>query len=1287
MAAAGASPSDQTTIIRAAGLAASEATITHRVSQIFPQHLQLLIIEASGAFGSTNAGGGFGSSTTNNPFSTGGNAFGSSTTAPGGTIYARRSLRAFANNVLGFGSSSAGGGLFGGNKPAATSLFGSTNTASNTGGGLFGNTNTNNASTGFGASTGGFGSNANNSAFGNNSGTAGGFSGFGNTANKSAFGSGSSATTLFGQGGSGTTGGFGANTGNAFGGSGTALGQNIPPSQGTAVVPFQPTNEKDNAGTIAYQSISFMEPYNKYSPEELRLADYNGGRQFGNGAGQPAGGFGSSGFGGFGSNNNTTGGFGASNTASNNLFGGNTTSASGGFGSNSSNAFSSGGGGLFGQNKPTTGGGLFGQQASTNTSTGGLFRTNTSTAANNPFGASTNTTGGFGATSSGGGLFGNTNQPKPGGLFGNNSSTTTGTSNFAFGQNNQQQANTSSGGLFGNSNSQTGGGLFGANSNNNQQKPGGIFGNSTAGGFGANTAGQTANSGGLFSASTNTGGGGLFGNNNATVTNNTNTSGGLFGNTQASNTGGGLFGNNNANTQSKPGGLFGNSTFGAQSQSNTGGGGLFGNNNQASNSGGLFGNANNTTSNAFNFSQNQNKPAGGSLFGPTSTNNNQSGGLFSSTNNNSMFGNSMNQSQQQSQGDVKHASLLDNNAYGQSSIWTGLPSPTQENSKPLVTPLVAAQNLKESQSKPPPNLRLNQSRYMTPPRRGYGFTYSTYGTPSSAASTPGGNSLSTSMYGSRFTGGSFGRSMAKSASISNMRSLYSEGESVLAPGAFTPSSSRYSSGSIRRLTIDRSIRDDLFSRPALPAPANNSSNSSNVSPAPKTINGASSTPSAPVEPAQEATGSRLKKRVSFDKDTTGGQNGNLNANSGALVRVESDEDAGSSTNGTVTPPDTSRGNSLAAVPEDRESEHAPTPKPAKKSHGDPAPGEYWSKPTEEELKALPRDQASHFRGLQVGRQGCGFVTFDEPVDLTPLLPLSNLFGSTIVITVRSMAVYPDSATKPPRGKGLNVPSTITMENSWPRNKGKPEGLASGPAFDKHIRRLKAIHNTEFISYDVNTGLWVFRVPHYTRYGLDYDDDDDEDFGTSQLSAPPDSIKAPEDSVMEVDSDHTSEFGEEDTFHGKQLLTVPGGYGRQSAIEVGDDSVMQTIEHDSPRSEQSAYSEDGLSEDDMDMAGSYPVPNELDIFDNAPVMPNTPGKALLDIDLEGDWAEQLQRTISPRKQNREALREAQNKVLLDREFAPIKPATIGKKSFKTSIDVMHALFDKNSGRTDVTDFEV
>ncbi|KIX06323.1 uncharacterized protein Z518_04298 [Rhinocladiella mackenziei CBS 650.93] len=1164
-------------------------------------------------------------------------------------------LTGFGSNNNNNNNNNSSGSLFG-NKPASNP-FGSSTT--NTGGGLFGGSTNNTA--GFGSSTGGFGNNT--STFGSNTNTNSAFT-FGN-ANKPAFGSNTSSTPLFGQGGAGTTGTFG--TQNAFGaaGSGTALSnQPVPPSEGTASTPYAPTLEKDNAGQNSnYQSINFMAPYQKYSFEELRLADYNAGRRYGNATGQ-AGGFGSSTFGGFGSS--STPAFG-SNTTSNNPFGSATTSSTG-FGTNSSTT-GFGSGGLFG-NKPA-GSGLFGQQSS-GASSGGLFGSANNTATNTFGGGNT----GFG---SGGGLFGNNasqNKPNP---FGGNTNTPT----FSFGNAN---TNTNTGsGLFGNTNTsstnafggnQQSGGLFGSN----QQKP--LFGN-TSGGFGTTTT-QNQSSGGLF-GNTNAGntGGGLFGNTN---TSNTNTGGGLFGSSNT-NTGTSLFGNN-ANNASKPGGLFGGSTFG-NTNTGTTGGGLFGGNTGANNqqSSGLFGNTtNNNAPSGFSFGNNANKPATTSLF--SNTNTNQPGGLGGSTGNfGSFFGNSQNNQQgNQQQPEFKHSSLNDPNPYGQTSIWTGLPMPTPDNSKPLFTPLSATQKMKESQSKPPPSLRLNQSRYMTPPRRsGFGFSYSTYGTPNSAASTPGASGLSNSMYGSRsFNGSSFGRSFGKSASASNLRSQFNgDGESILSPNAFAATNSRWSSGNMRRLTIDRSIRNDLFSRPSLPAFPTNALD--------KPVNGNAEVAITNGEITD--SGNKLKKRVSFDKDTTGGPNGTLNGESGAVVRTDTDDDEvdsgthGRDLNGRATPETESvRGNELAVVPEDRESDNVVSSKTTVQAKPDPQPGDYWMKPSRAELSKMPREKLQRFVGFEVGRKGCGRVVFNGPVDLTAL-PLDDLYEKIVEIRLRSVTVYPDASSKPPVGKGLNVPSTISIENSWPRSRGQPSSATSGPVFDKHVNRLRKMHGTEFVNYEMTTGVWTFRVPHYTRYGLDYDDDDDG-LGQSQLSVPPDSLgpQFRDASVMEVDSEEQDDYEDDgdDTFAFKQKI-VPGGYSRRSTMDYDvDASTAQTVDEKGPSPELAGQSEDEASDNEVSMAGSYPPPAVPTLDMNSPNRPilkvsrmDTPGKGL--ITLDGDWADQLQRTISPRKQNRDALRDVQSKVLLDRAYEPIKPKTVNKNDFRTSIDIMNSLFSKHEER--------
>ena len=1258
-----------------------------------------------------------------------------------------------ASNTSGFGTKPAfgntaasGGGLFGGSTPATTG----------TGFGGFGsNTNTTNAASspfGGGASSGGglFGT-ASKPAFGTGASTGGGLFGGGSTG--SGFGQSNTQTGLFGAPPS------------------TSLGTNTGDCQGTGSTPFQAFTERDapnSSSTNHFQSISFMAPYNKFSFEvgnhdylglvatndlqELRLADYNQGRRYSNGSGQ-AGAFGTStGFGGFGTQNtqNTGSGFGASTGTG--LFGSQPATSSSPFGTTTqtTGAFGSGtGGGLFGAAKPATG--LFGTTpaATSSQSGGGLFGTSGQTG----FGTQQST--GFGSNNTGGGLFGNNaQQPQKSGFsFGTGTSSGTGTTGFgatgsgtglfgtgtqgtsAFGQ---QQAPASNpfgtqptqtqpafGGfgatpqkssLFGTNSSTTGPGLFGnAGQNNNQQ--------SNTNPFGSSTTQPAASS--LFGpkpATTAGTGTGLFGN-NATNQNNSGFGAGLFGNSNSNqnqnqpqqNQGNNLFGN----TNNQQPGLFGNSGTGS---------GLFGNSNTQQSGSGLFGNTNSN--------QNQQQPGG--LFGNSASNSNGS----------SLFGNTQSNSLQPPQ--AMTASIMDRNPYGSSSIFNGLPPPPQASPGPIATPISAG--YKSRKQTPLPQHKINpimSSRYTTPQKRGYGFSYSIYGTPSGAlsnASTPGG--LSSSLLGSSI-GRGLGRGLGKSLSAYNLRGTFdSDGDSILSPGAFSADSTRYSGhGSLKKLTIDRNLRTDLFGSQAVAAlPSPDKTDQSRQQPG------------------------ILKKKVSFDANTLGGNNGGVSDENGnsepgqtsSSSATPSAQEQGflrSSSRGNSRPNGTRpngvpvqsemeqvKGTELAIVHEDGPPEPSTTSNSQPRSQvdqTDPEPGNYYMKPSREELRKVPRDRLKKFPDFIIGREECGFVHFDQSVDLTTV-DLDHIYDNIAVITTRSLTIYPHAASKPPLGHGLNVPATITLANSWPRGRDRktPSFEKSGLKFLKHVDRLSKVGGTEFVKYDRDTGEWVFKVPHFTTYALDFDETGTEgdSLQTSVLSEAPDTptprsrtpkaryTPMPTQSVQEssILSEQSSQVssGLDDTFEFKKKRLFPGAFDDAPVFE--DDHEMQEISQngesflgersaaspfDNGDDEPSEFIEDAdlgadnslvVHDDEMGMIGSFPQP-DVDVgveglfsaetifkpksILKASQQPNpaglgTPGKTAFNIG--GDWAKQLQQTISPRKQDRFTLRESQvnldNYYEIDHDNTPKVAATFkGGAGLVTSIDLMNSLFGQDEIR--------
>ncbi len=1110
------------------------------------------------------------------------------------------------------------------------------------------------------------------------------------------FGASTTSGGLFG--GGGTSSGFGSNTNNTTGGFGSSTSGfgtgNAPANNGTASTPFQPYSEKDGNSTTAtqqYQTIAFQQPYQNYSLEELRLVDYNQGRRYGNQNGQ-AGAFGqSTGFGGFGSNtatNNTSTGFGTNTNTGSSLFGGgnnnNTTSTFGqstgtGFGANATNSS-----GLFGQNKPATGG-LFGS-SNTNTTTGttgGLFG---STPTANNTGAFGSTNAGFGAstTNNTGGLFGQ-NKPAPG-LFGasntatNNTSTPFGasTTTNTFGQSN------AGGGLFGQQNNQTSTNTFGTNNTTNTG--GGLFGGST-GGFGANNQNQTQtqSSGGLF--------GGGFGQNNQ----NQPKTGGLFGGTNTANTGSSLFGQNNQ-TQPQTGSLFGgttaaNSTTGGslfgQKPAATGGS-LFGNTgaNTGTTGGGLFGNVGN---------QNTQQNAGSSLFGGQNTqqrtgslfggsiNTGANNGLFSGAgqqNNQSNMGGSMFSSQNQQQNPQSNSlfgasgsSLLNTsmatNPYGNDALFAGLATPTQSPG-PIATPLSSSQKNKKSAILPQHKLNPSAStRLLTPQNKrpgGYGFTYSTYGTPASTSSqsSPG-------FGGSLFSGGSISRSLGRSISASNLRNNFTAEASILAPGAFTTTGRNFGNGSLKKLNVNRSIntRVPLFEEPS-------------------------------------------QKRVSF----AGGEmmNGSTN-NDTALVVRQDDGDASPtavSDDGSETPRPSMqqiKGSELAHISED----HALTPKSSSSVNiqpgQDPKAGDYWSSPSLDQLQRMSKQQLKSIPNFVVGRHNIGQINFHhgKPVDLSEV-NLDKLYGDIVQLNPRNATVYGETCTclpKPPLGTALNQPSEIVLGNSWPRNRAGKKDV-------KHLERLKRVAGTTFVKYNQANGDWTFTVPHFSSYGLDYENDysDDED-DSSELSDVPDTPSQTELRISQMTSTpqqdsfaspEQSQSSPDDTFDFKKGMrsraSVPGGFGDESIYE--DDQEMEESRDQSFLGQRSVGSLDGQHDDyeseselaqDQSMADSVSGPIQTteqphakdDPFKSAlkpksilkvsqmlrPGMGGTPSKHPV---FDDDWANQLQRTISPKKQDRHALRESQGNVLREAEANPTKLSqSFAGRQPTTAMDLMDSLF--------------
>jgi nuclear pore complex protein Nup98-Nup96 len=160
---------------------------------------------------------------------------------------------------------------------------------------------------------------------------------------------------------------------------------------------------------------------------------------------------------------------------------------------------------------------------------------------------------------------------------------------------------------------------------------------------------------------------------------------------------------------------------------------------------------------------------------------------------------------------------------------------------------------------------------------------------------------------------------------------------------------------------------------------------------------------------------------------------------------------------------------------------------------------HFMRPSPQELAQCPRDALAAVADFTVVRLGVAQIKWLVPVDVRGL----NL-DDIIRFSKRSVAVYPHddgplAPVKPPQGQGLNCPAEISYSNIFKLDKATGAPVQSPrevDAFKHKLRRVLAAQDgAQFVSYDADSGAWVFRVQHFSKYGLpDEDDDDDVDMG-------------------------------------------------------------------------------------------------------------------------------------------------------------------------------------------------
>lgn len=153
-------------------------------------------------------------------------------------------------------------------------------------------------------------------------------------------------------------------------------------------------------------------------------------------------------------------------------------------------------------------------------------------------------------------------------------------------------------------------------------------------------------------------------------------------------------------------------------------------------------------------------------------------------------------------------------------------------------------------------------------------------------------------------------------------------------------------------------------------------------------------------------------------------------------------------------------------------------------------GYYTIPPLSKLSDYMTDDGACKVPNFTIGRRGYGNVYYDCEVDVANL----NL-DELVHFRHKEVVIYPDDENKPPIGTALNRKAQITLDQVWPHDKTLREPIKDrerleSMGYEDYLRRVCDKHDMRFIDYRPETGSWVFKVDHFSKYGLSDSDEDD-----------------------------------------------------------------------------------------------------------------------------------------------------------------------------------------------------
>ncbi|KAH8312552.1 hypothetical protein KR044_011366 [Drosophila immigrans] len=177
---------------------------------------------------------------------------------------------------------------------------------------------------------------------------------------------------------------------------------------------------------------------------------------------------------------------------------------------------------------------------------------------------------------------------------------------------------------------------------------------------------------------------------------------------------------------------------------------------------------------------------------------------------------------------------------------------------------------------------------------------------------------------------------------------------------------------------------------------------------------------------------------------------------------------------------------------------------------------YYVIPALDDLKSyLSEDGSCVVPNFTVGREGYGNVYFGKELDVAGL----NL-DEIVHFRNKEIIIYPDDDNKPPIGQGLNREAQVTLDQVWPVDKTKHEAIKDPQRllevdWEGKLRRVCEKNATRFIEFRPETGSWVFRVKHFSKYGLNDSDEEDVEVEVPTDPKKPKMLRPPQKTAEET----------------------------------------------------------------------------------------------------------------------------------------------------------------------------